>query len=166
MILQNEFKDEYGRLIKYEHLLTDYYYNTLITYKFLWTKQSEELYKLVSKYLFKILLQKITYEQIRYELKDKPYYLVDDVIYHIQVILYDKELTNDVVILEYIKVDRELYFMYLIYILTRVYFSTLKMEKYTYEKFYHTYFIFNLGEKQTIYINLFRIIDTLNKHAL
>lgn len=56
--------------------------------------------------------------------------------------------------------------MYLIYILTRCYFNTLKLEKYEHEKFYNAYFIFNLGMNQNSYINLFRMIDTLNKYAI
>ena len=99
-------------------------------------------------------------------MKNEPYYFIDNVIYYIKLLLIDTELNDEKVIIEYIRIDRKAYFMYLIYILTRCYFNTLKIEKYEYEKFYHNYFIFNLSENQNNYINLFRMIDILNKNAI
>ena len=167
MNLKNEFKNnEHERLKRHENLLSDYYYNNLITYQFLWAEKQNKLYKFVSQYIFKILLNVTTYEKIREELKDEPYYFVDDVIYYIQLLLIDAEIADERTIIEYIRIDRKAYFMYLIYILTRCYFNTLKLEKYEYEKFYNAYIIFNLGMNQNSYINLFRMIDTLNKYAI
>ena len=166
MKLHNEFKNEHERLKRYENLLSDYYYNSLITYQFLWTEKQEKLYHFVSKYIFKKLLNIVTYEDIQEELKNEPYYFIDNVIYYIKLLLIDTELNDEKVIIEYIRIDRKAYFMYLIYILTRCYFNTLKIEKYEYEKFYHNYFIFNLSENQNNYINLFRMIDILNKNAI
>ncbi len=166
MKLKNEFTNEHERLKRCEKLLSDYYYNTLITYQFLWTEKENKLYKFVSQYIFKILLNELTYEELQEELKNEPYYFVDSVKYYIQLLLIDTEISDEQIIIEYIRIDRKAYFMYLIFILTRCYFNTLKLEKYEYEKFYNKYFIFNLGVNQNNYINLFRIIDALNKYAI
>ena len=89
MKLHNEFKNEHERLKRYENLLSDYYYNSLITYQFLWTEKQEKLYHFVSKYIFKKLLNIVTYEDIQEELKNEPYYFIDNVIYYIKLLLID-----------------------------------------------------------------------------
>ena len=169
----NEITNEYSRinnLLQGDKLQT-FYKNISLTYIPLFIKELNvidlQIIEVVTKYLFLIKIERLTYEDMYAELmvNNASSYVIEESIFCIKLILNSEEFPKEWII-SHIRLKPLIFFLYLCYYYTSFSFSLIRLSKYEYISFYEKYFAYNFLEDQKLFVQFFSCLSEMNKKVI